>query len=108
MTTKLPNSHFPTPNPRGSSPRIAIVTDWLTSMGGQERVTLELHKIFPEAAIYTSVFDKANMPEFDGVDVRTTYLQRILPKSLRYKHILWPVLRAFAFRKLDLSEFDII
>ncbi len=31
-----------------------------------------------------------------------------LPRSLRYKHVLWPTLRAKAFRALDLSEFDII
>lgn len=90
------------------NPKIAIVTDWLTSMGGAERVALELHNIFPDAPIYTSVYDAANMPEFNGIDIRTTYLQRILPKKLRYKHVLWPVLRAFAFRKLDMSEYDII
>jgi glycosyltransferase involved in cell wall biosynthesis len=48
------------------------------------------------------------MPEFKDADVRTTYLQKILPKSLRYRHVLWPVLRSFAFPALDLSEFDII
>ncbi len=71
-------------------------------------MVLELHKLFPEAPIYTSVYDKANMPAFAHCDVRTTYLQKILPRALRYKHVLWPVLRAFAFRKLDLSEYDII
>jgi glycosyltransferase involved in cell wall biosynthesis len=48
------------------------------------------------------------MPAFHDCDVRTTYLQKLLPRFLRYKHTLWPVLRAYAFRKLDLSEFDII
>ena len=89
-------------------PKIAIVTDWLTNMGGGELVVLEAHKLFPEAPIYTSVYDRDNMPAFANCDVRTTYLQKRLPKSLRYKHQLWPVLRPFAFRALDLSEFDII
>lgn len=89
-------------------PKIAIVTDWLTNMGGGELVVLEIHKLFPEAPIYTSVYDADKMPAFANCDVRTTYLQRLLPKFLRYKHVLWPVLRPFAFRKLDLSEFDII
>jgi glycosyltransferase involved in cell wall biosynthesis len=91
-----------------AQPKIVLVTDWLTNMGGAEPLLLELHKIYPDAPIYTSVYDKAAMPAFHSCDVRTTYLQRVLPKSLRYKHVLWPVLRAFAFRKLDLSEFDII
>ena len=89
-------------------PKVAIVTDWLTNMGGGELVVLEAHKLFPDAPIYTSVYDAAAMPAFKDCDVRTTYLQQRLPKFLRYKHTLWPVLRPFAFRSLDLSEFDII
>jgi glycosyltransferase involved in cell wall biosynthesis len=90
------------------SPKIALVTDWLTNMGGAEPLLLEIHKLYPDAPIYTSVYDKDAMPAFHDCDVRTTYLQKLLPRFLRYKHTLWPVLRAYAFRKLDLSEFDII
>lgn len=84
------------------------MTDWLTTMGGAEPLLLEIHKLFPDAPIYTSVYDKAHMPAFHDCDVRTTYLEKKLPKKLRYKHILWPTLRAKAFRKLDLSDYDII
>lgn len=90
------------------SPKVVLVYDWLTNMGGAEPLLLELHKLFPKAPIYTSVYDKENMPAFHKIDVRTTYLQKRIPRFLRYKHIFWPVLRAHAFRKLDLSEFDII
>lgn len=89
-------------------PKIAIVHDWLTNMGGAEPLVLEIHKLFPNAPIYTSVYNEAAMPAFKHCDVRTTVLQTKLPKSLRYKHVLWPTLRAKAFRELDLSEFDII
>jgi glycosyltransferase involved in cell wall biosynthesis len=77
-------------------------------MGGAEPLLLEIHKLYPDAPIYASVYNKDAMPAFHGCDVRTTYLQKLLPKFIRYKHVLWPVLRAYAFRKLDLSEFDII
>jgi glycosyltransferase involved in cell wall biosynthesis len=93
---------------KAKTPKIALVTDWLTNMGGAEPLLLEVHKLFPKAPIYTSVYDAEKMPAFKGIDVRTTDLQTKLPKSLRYKHVLWPTLRAKAFRKLDLSEFDII
>jgi len=88
--------------------RVAIVHDWLTNMGGAETVVLELHKMYPDAPIYTSVFDSAKMPAFDGMDIRTTWMERVLPKFIRYKHVLWPVLRAYAFRSLDMSEYDLI
>lgn len=94
--------------PVKKTPKIVLVTDWLTTMGGAEPLLLEIHKLFPKAPIYTSVYDAKNMPAFKGIDVRTTELQTKLPKSLRYKHVLWPTARAKAFRKLDLSEFDII
>jgi len=90
------------------SPKVAIVHDWLTNMGGAEPLVLEIHKLFPHAPIYTSVYDAEKMSAFKDIDVRTTELQTKLPAKLRYKHVLWPTLRAKAFRKLDLSEFDII
>ena len=77
-------------------------------MGGAEPVVLELSKLFPSAPIYTSVYNKKSASEFADKDVRTTYLQKILPSFVRYKHVLWPVLRAYAFRKLDMSEYDVI
>lgn len=91
-----------------AAPKIAIVHDWLTVAGGAEVVVAELHRLFPKAPIYTSVYNPVALPGLKGADIRTTYLQDRLPAKLRYKHVLWPTLRAVAFRKLDLSEFDII
>ena len=91
-----------------AAPKIAIVHDWLTVSGGAEVVVAELHKLFPKAPIYTSVYNPDALPGLKNLDIRTTYLQEKLPAGLRYKHILWPTLRAKAFRALDLSEFDII
>ncbi len=90
-----------------TTPKIAIVADWLTNMGGAEMVILAFHEAFPDAPIYTSVYNPEKMPAFAGLDIRTTYLQR-LPKFLRNLHKFFPMLRVHAFQKLDLSEFDII
>ncbi len=89
------------------SPRVAIVCDWLTNMGGAERVVLALHEAFPDAPIYTSTYVPENMPDFADADVRTTKLQN-MPKFLRKLHKFFPNQRVQAFRDLDLSEFDII
>jgi len=88
-------------------PKVAIVADWLTNMGGAERVVLALHDAFPGAPIYTSTYAPENLPLFEGLDVRTTYLQN-LPGPLRKLHKFFPHMRGAAFRKLDLSDFDII
>lgn len=90
-----------------AAPRIAIVCDWLTNMGGAERVVLALHKAFPDAPIYTSVFTPETMPAFSGLDIRTTYLQK-LPINVRGRHQLFALQRHSAFRALDLQEYDVI
>jgi glycosyltransferase involved in cell wall biosynthesis len=87
--------------------RVAIVHDWLTSMGGAEPTVLEIAKLFPNAPIYTSVYDYKKMSAFHHRDVRTAWLQKI-PGTFKFKHTLFPVLRAYAFRRLDLREFDLV
>lgn len=92
-----------------SSPRIAIVTDWITDMGGVARVDLALLDAFPQADIFTSVFepDPRLQELYDQKTVHTTWLQK-LPRPLRKFHKLFPMLRVHAFSKIDLSDYDII
>lgn len=84
--------------------KVAIVCDWLTGIGGAERVVLELHRMFPDAPIFTSQYDPEGIGWFANADVRTTWLQK-LPKALKK---FLPVLRAQAFSKLDLHEYDLV
>lgn len=106
--TEAPTVRYTYPMPTTSNPpKIAIVHDWLTNMGGAERVVLAMHEAFPDAPIYTSVYEPEHMPLFKGLDVRTTWLQN-LPGPLRKLHKFFPVLRVWAFRALDLSDYDIM
>ena len=90
-----------------TAPKIAIVCDFLTTMGGAENVVLAMHEAFPQAPIYTAVYNTTKVPAFAQLDVRPSTLQK-LPKKLRNYHKLLPTLAVKAMRKLDLSEFDII
>ena len=76
-------------------------------MGGAENVVVAMHEIFPDAPIYTALYNPDKMPAFKNIDVRTSRLQR-LPKLLRQNHRFFPTLGVKAFRDFDLSEFDII
>ena len=61
-----------------SAPRVAIAHDYLTQRGGAERVVLALTRAFPDAPVYTTLFDPAStFPEFSSVDVRTSGLNRV-------------------------------
>jgi glycosyltransferase involved in cell wall biosynthesis len=86
-----------------SNLKIAIVHDWLIG-GGAERVVLELHRMFPEAPIYTSYATKRWRQVLDNM-VITGFLQR-WPFSKLRKFI--PFLRIWWFTHLDLSEYDLI
>lgn len=87
-------------------PKVAIVCDWLTNMGGAERVILQLHKIFPDAPIYTSTYNPDQMPLFNEADVRTAWFQK-LPKIFR-KHQLLTLPRQWHFNNLKLRGYDIV
>lgn len=104
MSKPSSNSHLPYSR---QLPRVAIVADFLTSMGGAENVVLALHEAFPGAPIYTAVYDPDKMPAFKELDVRTSRLQR-LPRWLRKSYKLLPTLAVGAMRQLDLSDYDII
>ena len=95
-------SQLPTPN------KVAIVCDWLTNLGGGERVVLALHELFPDAPIYTSAYNPKGfgMDKFANADIRTTFIQH-LPLA-KTKHQLFSVLRAFAFPRLDFSQYDVV
>lgn len=89
--------------------KVAIVCDWLTNMGGAERVVYELHKLYPDAPIYTSQYDPNPKLWYgwnwlEDADIRTTWLQH-LPKGLRK---FLPILRALTFPRLNLSDYDLV
>jgi glycosyltransferase involved in cell wall biosynthesis len=89
---------------KNCNPKVAIVCDWLVGIGGAERVVYELHKMYPDAPIYTSQYDTRGIDWFENADVRTTWLQK-LPKSLKK---FLPLLRAWTFHRLDLSDYDLV
>ena len=81
--------------------RVAIVHDWLVG-GGAERVVEELHKLYPEAPIYTSYCTPEWRERLDG-KVVTGWLQHL--GGVR-KFI--PLLRIWWFTRLDLSGYDLV
>lgn len=86
--------------------KVALVHDYLTEMGGAERVVLALTRIFPDAPLYTSVYDPQTCAEFSDRDLRTTFMQRLTRRKAVTKG-LFPLFPT-AFRRLDLSGFDVV
>lgn len=57
---------------------VAIAHDYITQRGGAEKVVLALHRAFPDAPVYTTLYEPdATYPEFADVDVVPSTLNRI-------------------------------
>jgi len=88
--------------------RIALVHDCICNKGGAERVLLNMHKAFPGATIFTSVYDKKHTyPEFQDCIIETSWIQRITANENFFKKT-FIIFGLWAMQRHDLSSYDII
>ena len=87
--------------------KTAIVHYWLVGMRGGERVLEEICKIYPDADIYTHVFDPTRItPLIKKHKIQTSFIAK-LPFAVRhYQKYLGFMPRAL--EQLDLSGYDLI
>ena len=89
--------------------KVAIVYDWAVKWGGAEQILLALHELFPQAPLYTSVYDEKNanwatvFPK-----VIPTFLQKI--PFAKSHHELFLLLTPFAvsYTHLTLPTSDLV
>lgn len=89
--------------------RVAIVHDDLVQWGGAERVLEGLCEIYPDAPIYTSVFDYSNdqlQQRFGSKKIVTSFLQKIPGWKSVYKALL--PLYPIAFEQFNFDGFDLV
>lgn len=89
--------------------KVALVHDDLVQWGGAERVLLGLSEIYPNAPIYTSVYDQDNKTLsrlFGSKQIVTSLLQKIPGWRSLYKALLpfYPL----SFEQFDFSEFNLV
>lgn len=86
--------------------KIAFVYDRVNKWGGAERVLQTLHELYPNAPLYTSVYNSHHASWADAFDVRTSFLQYI--PFARAHHEFFPWLAPLAFEQFDLSMYDVV
>lgn len=86
--------------------KIAIVADWLTNQGGAEKVIYDLHQIFPNAPIYTSIYNAEKLPQFEKANIKTSFIQNF-PLAKKH-HQLFLSFMPYAFESFDFSDYDIV
>jgi glycosyltransferase involved in cell wall biosynthesis len=88
-------------------PRVALVADQMTAFGGADREMFSILKVFPEADIFTIVFDKEKYPKFTNTVYSSSVgkLSRFLPRGF-YRHL--KVLTPIVYENMDLSGYDLV
>lgn len=87
--------------------KVALVHDWLVGRGGGEQVLYDIHTLFPDAPIYTLVYDQDKAPEWcKECDIRTTYIQKWPGAKSHHKLLLSFMPKAW--EALDLTEYDLV
>jgi len=84
--------------------KVALACDWLTVPGGAEKLLLAIHRMYPDAPIYTSKYSPKGIDWFSDATVKTGWMQ-FFPSCLR--RFLAP-LRQIYFSHLDLSDYDLV
>lgn len=86
--------------------KVALVYDRVNKWGGAERVLLAFKKIFPDAVLFTSVYDKKNASWAKVFNVKTSFLQKLL--LARSSHELFATFMPFAFESFNFDNFDVV
>lgn len=88
--------------------KIAIVHDWIFTLGGAERVLRELCKIYRDADLYTLFCsDKSRLKlGLNDRNIKTSFLQNIPLINKTYRFFL-PIM-PLAIESFDLNDYDLI
>lgn len=95
---------------RVGAPRIAIVHEWLTTLGGSELVLKEMLAVYPQADLFALVDVMAPSDRealaLTGRTVRTTWMQHVPGVKRHYRQLL--PLMPIAVRGHDLRGYDVV
>lgn len=88
--------------------KVALISDWLTSYAGSEKVEEAILSIFPDADVFTCIYNKKPFEEtlFSQHKVTESFIAR-LPKALKHYQKYLPLM-PLAVEQFDLSSYDLI
>ncbi|MBU0998552.1 glycosyltransferase [Patescibacteria group bacterium] len=87
--------------------KIALVYDRVNKWGGAEQILLSLHEMFPNAPLYTSLFDSKNASWAKVFkEIKTSFLQKIPWARTRHEYL--GTFMPIVFESFDFSNFDLV
>lgn len=88
--------------------RVAIVHDWLTSIGGAERVLEAMLEVFPDADLFSLIdfMKKEDRIFLKGKKTKTSFIQKMPLSKKYYRHYL--PLMPIAVEQIDVGGYDLV
>jgi glycosyltransferase involved in cell wall biosynthesis len=87
--------------------RVALVHDFLVDLRGAERVFAAMTDIWPDADVFTAVYDEQGTDgRFAHRRVQTSFLQSLRPTAHNFRALL--PLYPLAMERLDLGAYDLV
>ena len=86
--------------------KVALVYDRVNKWGGAERLLLALKKIFPDADLFTSVYNKEKAQWAKSFKIKTTFLQDFPFASS--SHEFYGALMPIAFESFSFDDYDLV
>jgi len=86
--------------------KVALVYDRVNKFGGAEQVLINLHRLWPEAPLYTAVYQPQSASWAKTWDVRASWLNSL--PGAKTHHELYPWLMPLAFESFNFSGFDLV
>jgi glycosyltransferase involved in cell wall biosynthesis len=87
--------------------RVAIIHDWLTGMRGGEVVLEEILELFPQAEIFTLLYNRGSLSErIAAHTIHTSFIDSLPFKKGKYRHYL--PLFPTAIERFDLRGYDLV
>ena len=90
-----------------ASPRVALIHDFLLDIRGAERVFMAICDVWPDADVYTAVYDEEGTEgRFAHRPINTSFLQRLRPTAKTFRPLL--PLYPYAIESFDHGGYDIV
>ena len=86
--------------------KVALVYDRVNKWGGAERVLLALREIWPEAPLYTSVYNPKTAPWAKVFKVIPSFLQGF--PAVKSNHEFYAPLMPLAFENFNFDDYDVV
>lgn len=88
--------------------KIAIVHEWLSTLGGSERILVEALNLYPQADVFALTHFPKNLinTPLENIKVKTSWLQKIPKVENLYRKLL-PIM-PLAIESLDVRKYDLV